>query len=224
MELVAGSGAVEELLGADHERLGVAPGGEEAAGLLVPEQVEQLVPPPAGPARATAPCRSTRTVGRRPRPARRGPPPRPGAGPGRPASCASAARRRTWTPRGTRRSPRPGGRSRSEPVAAATSASVADRHGVPLGQDLLVAGRLDRGPARAAARRARASSISGGRARGAPTGRTGMERPSQLPGVGDPVPLGRGPTRCPGRVRRSSSRVKVAWLPSTPPASASKEE
>ena len=35
--------AVEEFLRSDHERLGVAAGGEEAAGRLVPEQVEQLV-------------------------------------------------------------------------------------------------------------------------------------------------------------------------------------
>ena len=78
--------------------------------------------------------------------------------------------------------------------------------------------------ARAAARRARASSTSGGRSSGAPTGRTGMERPSQLPRSVIPYHSAAGPTSAAGRIWRNSSRVKVACAPSTPPASASKDE
>ncbi len=37
-----GDGAIEELLGPDDERLGIAAGREEASGLVVPEQVEEI--------------------------------------------------------------------------------------------------------------------------------------------------------------------------------------
>ena len=103
---------VEELLGPDHQRLGIAAGGEEAAGLVVPEQIEQLADRWRVRARATACALSIQRAGGKPRRATRSRPPRPGASPGRPASCASAARRYTWTPRGTRRSPRRVGRTR----------------------------------------------------------------------------------------------------------------
>ena len=150
--------------------------------------------PPARPAPARAPGPSTPRAGSRPRPARRSRPRRPGAGPARPASSASGGRRRTWTPRGTRRSPRPGARSRSRPVAAATSARVAAVmafHSVSTFSSRAGWTRW----ARAAASRRRASSTSGGRASGAPTGRTGMERPSQFPPGVIPYHSAAGSTR-----------------------------
>ena len=51
-----------------------------------------------------------------------------------------------------------------------------------------------------------------------------MERPSQLPPGVIPYHSAAGPTRGAGRIWRSSSSVNVACAPSTPPASASKDE
>ncbi len=78
--------------------------------------------------------------------------------------------------------------------------------------------------ARAAARSDLASSTSAGRSSGAPTGRTGIDLPSQFPASVMPYHSAAGPTRAAGSSPTSSSGVKVAWPPSTPPASASKEE
>ncbi len=55
-----GDGTVEELLGSDDERLGVAAGGEEPAGLGVPEEVDQLA---HGADRPLAPERRARPFG-----------------------------------------------------------------------------------------------------------------------------------------------------------------
>ena len=78
--------------------------------------------------------------------------------------------------------------------------------------------------ARAAANNTRASSTSGGRASGAPTGRTGMERPSQLPPGVIPYHSAAGPTSGSGQNAVQFLDVNIACAPSTPPASASKDE
>ncbi len=117
--------AVEEFLWPHHECLGVGTSGEEATGVLVPEELAQLSHGGEGAFAPQWSVPSIPTGGDRPRPARRSRPPRRGAAPGRPASCASAVRRGTWTPRGRSRSLRPGVRTRSCPMAEASSARVA---------------------------------------------------------------------------------------------------
>ncbi len=108
--VAAGRGVVHQVLAVGDELLGVAAGGEHAAALVVPEQVEQRIGGGCGPRRSSGPRRSPRPAARTRRRARRGRRRRRGArAPAvalprpQPAPVGAAAA----TPAGTRPRPRP---------------------------------------------------------------------------------------------------------------------
>ena len=178
------------------------------------------------PGRASGPVRSTRPGGRRPRPARRSRPPRRRcrARPALPAAHQPAVVRASRST-GTRRSPRPAARSRALPGGRGRLGQGGRRHGVPLGQHLVVAGRLG-APARAAGQQpARLFDRRPGAPAGHRRARTGIDLPSQFPLRVMPYQSAAGADQLrPEGAASSSLGVKVAWPPSTPSASASTEE